>query len=545
MTIYYTYDFEQPNPYIICSKDLLHTVNLGRIDWYDGGTDVTDDSDYPDQNTIDGNRDTYAQYTGIGSQGATGTGPLLLRADYLYAPKEDYLPHIFCMETDPHYPVNQMEIIRHDTGWGGSPTEVKASYPNTWVPSTYTHGIPPRVDGEAIGEPFDSDYRLCGLDGRYVTVFFDDVALDTDWFLYEFKIQQPGRNILGIDGSWDNGLWAAAVDEVLKGTSDDPCPSSTGANDNYIEISTSISGADKVSAKFRVGIRPSKEYMLGFYMKTVNTAIGGGAYNINIQYYDREDTPLGTELLWSTTSAFGWSGKLPCPVNYIGKTDGKRYSGLQNQRHLVPEETFTARIQFEVEADSSVTLTMKVDDVAFYDMSIPFRPEEYIKITDDGEDYIFPLVLDVSGTVRIKRLSLYEYITATSRWKNHPSTGIDMFKQAPSNPSTVDYSVQGKTIVEDFYGNIASQFVPRAGLKRKQNFTWVVNKRTADFLQSMAGKGDPIGIIDPYGDWSDWVVLNDLKISHLSTPSPKRRFSYKEIEQPNDFFQALVPVAEI
>lgn len=537
MPIFYAYEFDKPNPYIFCSFDLMQQIYGGNADWYDASTNVSETAAYPVPNCNDGNRHSFFELTGIGRK-TSGYG--IVRCDYLN--NNDHQAHLVCIENDPEYPIGSIRMRRYASGWGGSQSAQDISKPNSYVPANYLYGIPSRVDGEALSDRTASTYDVSGIDGRYFHAFFEDVIPVGSPYI-EILIPECGRNRLGVDGSWDDGVWAGAVDETVE--TSDPCPDSTGANDNYMQLVTSAGGGDKVSESFLSRIRPSAEYMFGCYLKTTTTAGDGGDYRVMIGYYDREGNVISGAVLWSTVIAKSWTATVMVPVNYISKSDGKRHSGLDVDDHLVPEGTFGINIWWSIIADGTDALTMRVDDAAFYDMSIPFSPENYTIRILDGENYQLPEVLDVSGTVRVRRISLYEFVTATSRAKNKKPNRMDFGGHAPTNPSQTDYSILGKTIVTDFYGNVAAQFIPKGGVKRKQNYLWVVDKRGATFLSDKAASGDPVGIIDPNGDWGDFVIMNDLKISSLITPAPKRRYSYKEIISPNDLYQAIVPVTEV
>lgn len=533
MSIKYTMPPDRPNPFVLCGKDLLHTMNGGTTVWYDNSTNVDETAAYPASNLSDGNRATFMELTGLGKK---GSGFAQVRGNY--TDNLSHMPHVMCIEADPEYPLSTLRFHRYDNGFSGTRYSIVPSYPNSFT--SYLYGIAPKVDGEALAK-YDANKEVGGIHGRYFCLFFDE-PIPTDSPDLMLEITGCGRNEWGVDGSWDNGQWSSYVDETI-GTVD-PCPDSTGANDNYMQLDTTAGGGNVNNHGSVFYIRPTKEYMFGCYLDASITMSNGGEYNIKIGYYDRDGGSLGTQTLLRGTSEVTWS-KVMIPVNYMDKSYGKRYSGYDDSLHEVPAGTFGVNIYWEVIADSSAAFKLRIDDAAFYDASIPFKPEEYIHQSINGYTYLFPSVLDVSGTIRMRRWSVYDYVAATSRAKNIKASSMDLGGLMPTNPSQVDYTVRGKTVVEDFYGNIASQFIPRAGLKRSMSYTWVLDKRGADFLQDMAGNGDPIGIIAPDGDWSDYVILNDVKISTLLTPSAKRRFSYNEITVPNEMYQAIVPVSEV
>ncbi|GAH25966.1 unnamed protein product, partial [marine sediment metagenome] len=61
-------------------------------------------------------------------------------------------------------------------------------------------------------------------------------------------------------------------------------------------------------------------------------------------------------------------------------------------RHEVPAGTFAVNIYWEVIADSVTAFKLRIDDAAFYDASIPFKPEEYDYWNILGYNYLFPNV---------------------------------------------------------------------------------------------------------------------------------------------------------
>lgn len=298
---------DRPVPFIICSdnwatKRLGATVVLGP-----DNTPAIVDASFPIANLIDGSRATYMKATKI--SGRT-RGFVYLRFDLSatsFGSSADNRIEIVMLENDLNYPCRVVSVQSY-TANDYSTGEVKhgvsvPTYQTINGKKVYVNGMNPMIDmsyvvakhSEFNWDDFgDTDYATSALDGRFAFIFLADV-IESDHPYIEVQLRETGKNIFGLDGTFDNGLWDSAFEDKARttrltfgvvdgnnsdqsGQTADPPPDAEGSIDFYIDLTALTRNV--TTEWIEVGLTPGHKYLLSFKERKTGLDVLGTTHSI-------------------------------------------------------------------------------------------------------------------------------------------------------------------------------------------------------------------------------------------------------------------------
>jgi len=503
----------KPFPFIFCSKDFASSRNGATAVFFSAGNAI-ETSAFPASNLIDGNRGSFLEATKIGSATVNYASVHFDMSGSMLDVEDEI--NMICIQMDERFPAHKLRIISYTAAnFSSNPLDHNISsdfYTGPFDPAIYARGSWPKIDGEDLFKrlPASAPHEVQGLDGRNVWILLDD-AVTQDRPYVKIIFTTPGTNQFGVDGSWDNGLWSGSVDETI--VTADPYPDSNGANDNQMKLVTTVSGPTQLSRTMSLSMRPSHEYVVRYATNSDTTVAGdGGLFKIEIAYFNNIGTQLGsTETLWSSVIASFAAWKLErWFINY--KYKGTRVSGDNTFRHDVPSDTHTFTLRFVLIADDTDVLGWRVDDLTVYSLTtrtpINFI-ETFILNGASAETAIYvayPITRDMSGTIRVHRVSMFQYKFSTSRKSGQLAELQDIGSKAGANPSSMQINQSGKVLMRDINGNIAGQFIPIAGIKSNKNIVFICPKEMKEAMNDLYASSVPFGMIEPQGDFSEYAL---------------------------------------
>lgn len=519
MSTYIKIPTEDSTPFIFGSMNYAAAANGATVWVYDTGDGVVESGTYPIENIIDGNRATFASLSKIAKfYPAHGVVRFDL-SDSLPSGKEiNYI----VLENDINIPLRAIRVLSYsDALFTTGLTEHTISrdvYLLITSPPQYYYGVNPKVDGITLG--VDDNPSIDGefdcIEGRNLFLFLDEPIVNP---YVDLRFYSAGRNAFGIDGTMDKGLWVGAVNETIETA--DPLSGSLGVNDNYMQLATTIGGADKYSRWFDFGIRPDWTYQFTWCEKMTGAGVTGRA-KIEVEYLDKDKDSLGSDVIYDQYPAIveqtwgdGNRKRKMINIPYLGG----RYSADGNDLHEVPEGSYYARFRFVLEADSSVTLTWKIEDMQFHSINIPAKIADIQSYAYDSAEvkqrYTY---LDMSGEVRIRRIGMHSYNFSTSKKPSAEAYLQDLGGKAGANFLSLSESAHGKVVMEDIHGVVSGQFVPKSGVKQRRGLQMICPKEQRLYMIDLYQSSTPFSIVDPQGDWADYIIEPGTMTWNVSGP---------------------------
>lgn len=489
--------FKKQNfPFIFTTKNHALSQYGTTVAYNDYGQNAEENTDYPASNLIDGNRSSTFQASKVSSFNEDWASVRFDMSSSFDGAEEDI--NIICLESDATFPCNAVRISSY---WDSDFSEGEIIHQTSYEQAlggiapidVYSWGINPKVDTiSSIAGRFTGDRIVMGGDGRFMFIFLSQsLSIDRPYIRIDFCIS--GRNLFGPFGTFLYGLWDDPVDEVLKGSGDDPVPYHTtlttghelvyGLNDDYIEIA----GTSKETRQLYFGMRQDHEYMLNFYHKATDAGYPGVKYDLQIEYFNFAWVSLGTHSLYHgglPVSAWKYE-KIYINTHKYG-AEG-RQSGINSnivygvQVHYVPDGAMGFALQWTCDDASA---QWQIDDIVLYSTQNNFPSSELTFESLVGPEILieYPKRFDFDGILKIKRIGFYGYKVSTSLASGTPAHLQDLGGASGPNPAGLSYVYSGKAFQRNFLGNVKSQFIPKTGVKQQRAFEVVASK---DIVRSL------------------------------------------------------------
>jgi hypothetical protein len=529
----YVIPYEKQNfPFIFTTKNYALSQYGTTATFNDYGQNAEEDEGHPPSNLIDGNRSSFFQASKVSPFNQDWASVFFDMSSSLNGADDDI--NIICLESDTMFPCNAIRVSSYwDSDYSEGEIIHQTSYEQILAGfNKYAWGINPKVDTiSSIAGRFDGERMIMGGDGRFMFIFLRN-SLDSDRPYVRIDFCMPGRNLFGPFGTFTYGLWDDPVDEVLKGSGDDPVPYHTtatsfhemvyGLDDNYIEIA----GTNKETRQLYFGLREDHEYILSWYHKAAFAAFPGIYYDLKIEYFNYAWVSLGTESLYSNGLGVpAWNYEKTC-INTLRYGAGRRQSGINfsaasygTQVHDVPVGARGFSLQWTCNHSSA---KWQIDDIILYSLNNNFPTHELTFETLNGPFVLleFPKRYDYDGILKVKRVGLYGYRTSTSLASGTPAHLQDLGGSAGPNPAGVSYTYSGKAFQRNFRGNVKSQFIPKTGVKQQRAFEVIASKEYRLFIDDLYGRQEPFGMLEPQGEFGDYVIVEgSLRWRAIASPS--------------------------
>lgn len=548
---------DRPMPFLFCSKNYA----LSKYGTFINGVVSADqafiDSSYPAENMIDGNRASYCQMEKIGKMSLGGKNNFIdikfdISATGLTSDPTNQIDFIV-MENDPAFPMRAMKVTTYtDANFSLNAQVHSHSYPSYFtIPiKAYNYGVWPSIDGKRIYAREDQQ-RPDGFDGRFVIITLDDpITYDRPYVLIEFR--GCGRNIVGWDGTFNDGLWASPVDEYLQTI--DPI-NDYGTNDNHIEMYTDSGShaVDQYTRWIKWSSLDKCTYMLQYSTKRAQFS-GAYGYKVEVGYWNESGTLLGTGTL---TTFYGldtvWTLEKHF-INYFDPSDAKRKSGAtlpEDVKHEVPAGTKIFGVRFLLEYDVSYpACAYKIDDISIHNITtIPAKINEIDTFTYADTVITVPKYRDLTGICKVRRIGFHQLLAATSKVGGALTPLQDLSGKSAANPTRITDSETGKTVVRNFNGRIMGQFIPRSGTKVERLLNMVGESHWKNFISDLDRRSEPFCMIDPQGNFSDFIIspgsINWNSIDQEQTVTPERSAVPAWKEAPDFFWEGTFILKEV
>lgn len=518
-------------PFIFTSKNFALAQHGATIAFDGTDTTATEDSSFPVSNLIDGNRSSICQIDGISpwqslSPAYNGFGKIHLDMSGSIAAGDEI--NLIVLENDLRYPVYEVSLSSYtssDFSTGKVDHAINREFGSVTVPvSVYEYGFQPKIDSIDLATtgpgstPYLDDDLLAGaFDGRYAFFGLQTPITNANPYI-ELRFRIPGRNHYGENASFKNGLWDFPDDETLESSDPNTAHADSSSpvylwDDDYIQLD----GTDLTFKRTRSLVhffRPDHMYILQWWNKCTFGGVSGPPYEIEIDYYDRGGSSLGTFSLFAETGAsdLTWTQRW-VPINH--KRDGSRYSGRQTSalfpvEHEVPAEAAGFNIEFHIPVHAAPASIWKIDDLCLYSANNESVISELVNIYygPAGSERLitFPQIWDNSGTIKLKRLGFYSYDFGTTKQRGQTSYIQDLGGRASANPAGVSYQPKGKVTQRNFVGQVIGQFVSKAGIKQGRAFEVIATKEQRAKIDDYYASSTPFGVIEPQGDFADYVI---------------------------------------
>jgi len=549
---------DRPFPFIFCSKNyaLAQYGAFIKSALSDGVSLVN--SSYPIENIIDGNRATYAQLEKIGRMYSSNPNHINIKLDVSatgFTSNVENEINMIAIECDPMYPARQIKITTYtDSNFTSNSLVHNVSrwnYVSVGGLNFYDYGIRPRIDTDYLTPRVDS-LRPDGFDGRYIFIFLDDAITYTRPYIL-INIRSVGRNIVGWDGTFDNGLWDASNNEVL--TTSDPALTGNGTNNNHIRLFTDVgTGGHQVTQYSRWVSwvsRPKSTYVFRWWGKEIGYYISGNndGYRIEILYYDKYNTLISSGTLYQSYGDLTSWTNCKAIINYFDPVDAKYKSGTGLWKHEVPAGTEVFQIRFMIRYSSSWYLTWKIDDICIYNAShIMAKLKTYDTFTQGDVLLNIPLYNDLTGICKIKRIGAYGFNFASSQSTRKRANNQDLSGYAGPNPTELSDTEEGKIFTVNAHGRVLSQFIPRGGTKRNRTISMIGSAQFRNAILDIDKSAFPFGLIDPHGDFGDYVItpgaMNWSAIDAQRLKSPSISSSIKWTEASDFLWSGVITLKE-
>jgi hypothetical protein len=360
-----------------------------------------------------------------------------------------------------------------------------------------------------------------GFEGRNAFIFLQDPIQAVDgrkWI--KIRVYSPGNNILGWDGTFNDGLWSGADDEIL--TTSDPAGTGEGTNDNHIRLYTHKTDSGHQQNQYSGYItwrprRPRKDlYIINFFNKMIGfDTVNLDGYKIEIEYLNHGGDSISVHYLEQDIGAHTFWKQHIHFICYRDLTDGKFYSGSGDSKHEVPAGTSLYRVRFIVEWNgggvtypTNDVMNWKIDDISIRNASqIPMSDTKELDVMSYNDEIIrFYAQRKLTGEIKINRIGMYQFKFGSSQAKGKPAFISDLSGKAGANPSSLVESSVGKTALMDINGNIVSAFIPKAGVKRQRVISPIGKTAFKEAMSDMESLTEPFGIIDPQCDFADYII---------------------------------------
>jgi hypothetical protein len=543
---------DRPSPFIFCSKNFALRKYGATITATSDGESI-ENASFPALNIIDGNRKSFGQLEKVGSEKpAGGNNFLQLKFDISnsgFGDDSDDEINLILLENDIYYPARRLTVTSY-TSSDFSTGAVQHNIDELWYTSfggqfIYTRGAQPRIDGNDLTMAFDPVAKdiVEGLDGRFGFILLDE-PIANDHPYVKIEIMSTGRNIVGWDGTFDDGLWALSDDELL--ITSDPAGTGEGTNNNHIHIFTDTGTgghqADQYTKWINWSGRLNSTYILHYWHKMIGLFPVGDlkGYTTEIKYYNSAGTLLSTEeLLYDTgVLALSWAERREI-INYVDVTDGKRYSGDTTFKHLVPDGAVMFQVRWKVQWNSDPTadeLDWKLDDIAIYNTTyVPGKKKDYISYGYGSSFHFLHDIRDLDGMCRIRRIGMHMVDFGMSKASGKKAFLQDIASMGGANPTNMVDKSGSKIAIRNINGDIISQFVPRAGIKYEKTISFLSNRYLRAKILDFEAQSDPFGLITPDGDFADYIITPGSLTFTAADSEKDRKFDpvsggYKEQE---------------
>lgn len=212
-------------PFIFCGKNFAAKANGATGVYHDYGqlAELVPGSSV--DNMLDGSKSTKMEIqksSGRWFNETTDTNTSnygKIRLDFSESMSGDDEINIVCVEMDKIYPIGELGVYSYtDSGYSADQI-IHSINQEYWLgalhPLGYTwyyqYGVQPKIDSHPLGT-FDDNYRLSGLDGKYV-FFMLQKPITSDRPYVEFYIRETGRSKYGYNGDFKLGRWGSIIDE--------------------------------------------------------------------------------------------------------------------------------------------------------------------------------------------------------------------------------------------------------------------------------------------------------------------------------------------
>jgi hypothetical protein len=509
--------YDRPFPFIFLSRNFAYYKNNAEIVEWDVGQRPTVWWEYPEENIIDGNRESYCRIQGLGYfVSADAYAYLKLDLSESIMPGEQV--DVITFECDPQYPLWGLTIRSYtDANLSLGVITHKCAY-HKFTGGQYESGASQRVDGQWLGNPL-SQTAPTGLDGQFVTIFLED-PIESDHPYIKLEITGCARNISAFDASFDWGLWDNEIAPPNGPTlsTSNPKPSPLGGNNNHMELSATSN--DIYTAIRPIRMREDHEYILKFSERKKKIS---GSYSehlepfeVHIFYYDRDYNTLGYGTLYKSDESrheLTW-GEETLRINY--NDGGTRYSGSSDlsTKALVPDGTMFFGFRFYLHYNTTGDSEWKIDDILIYRNSLPAGFKHHQRLLYDSSYCSIHNIQEPFGVVKIRRIGMFGYDFSLSRGKGYGAVVYDLGGQASANPQSINDGVLAGPINRGLRGNILGVYTPKSGNKRKRTMQIIGTTEQKEAILSRT----LIGLIDTNGDWSEYVIIKST-LTCQSIPS--------------------------
>lgn len=498
---YLKIQYNEPFPFIFLSRDYASDKYGTTVTDQASGTNASVVSGYPAENVIDGNRDSFCYFQDIG--GKTSNAGIL---DFDLSNSIDREIDVILLETDVEYPIWEIEVRSYiDSGYSSG--EVIHNFDkNNYVLSKYTHGVNPRVDIKNHSNYFTQS-RPNSLDGRYIFLSLEDsIAIDHPYIRIFFY--GSGRNYIGMDASFDYGIWdneVSAPDGPTIITSD-PNPSRLGSTNHY-ELDLNGKSADQTTQWIPCQLNDDQTYIFRYYNKMAG--LGDPAdfpYIVEIEYRDFEGTLISTEKMIKDLGLdLSWTERVLI-INGLD-TDGVRRSALTyGQSHDVPTNAAAFRIRFRIDRNPAfLNLIWKIDDICMYKYDIKAGFSYHNNIFN-GTVKSWMDVRENSGKIKINRIGMFSLNFVLSKTADKSPQVYDLGGKVGPNPQSFSVRARGTTASRNADGRVIGLFTSGGGRKLTKVFGAPQTKDFKDEILKLSSNAYPIGIYETQGDWGEYII---------------------------------------
>jgi len=496
----------EPFPFIFMGKNFALAKYGATIIYSVTGSVTTVDSSYPVENIIDGSRNTFCQINKI-CPFTQDSNYLDLKIDMSSSIGSGDTVNCFAIESDPNFPILEVRVWSYTDQYFSTGATEHHKSEEEYFSGKYQRGTFSRADCRWVHGW--QDYRLCPTRHLFFTFFKQPIESDHPYV--RVRIQRGGKNSFGNDFSYDHGMWQFETASPNGPTiiTSDPNPYTYGDNNNHALLNLSGKSADQSLGARKFTLDPEDTFQLTFYEK--KSGIGDTSvwqYNVFITYYDIHGDSLGPQQKLYTnlgTENLGSWGRQTVLINYKG-TDGIRYSGEDDAKHVVPEKFDYVSIQLVLKYDGSHVLSWKIDDWQLIGMKTNHGVENYDLITFDDRYMVMPVIYHVDGKARIRRIGFFNYKFSTTRIPHRLSRSYDLGERAMPNPRSISDETTGKIVQLDWNQRVIKEFIPAGGIKQNRTVQIICNEMQKKYLIDLYGSGSTFSLVDMQNEFGEYIL---------------------------------------